>query len=369
MQPRHRRQAAGAADLDVDALEHRRRLLGGELVGDGPARRAGDKAKPLLPVQPVDLVDDAVDVIGQRRPGRADIAIDAQQPLRVLHPARAVVGGEAPGRQHRQRLALGRGEWAADFAPGVGEEPQRPFGRDGRIDLAQGAGGKVARVGVGALAGGLGDGVERLELRQRRIDLASDLDHVRNLARQPGRDVLQGAQVGGDVLAGAAVAPGRAADQDALLVADRGGQTVNLGLGREGHRLVRRQIQETAHPGDEGLDLLVREGVVQAEHRHAMLDRRELLRPRGADLQGRAVLSHQMRKVRLDLFVTTLERVVLGVADRRGVMLVIAQVMPGQFVGEPLKLDGGFGFGEVGDGDHGHEACVARFVAWFETLA
>ena len=57
-----RRQLAGAADLDVDRLERGLRLLGGEFVGERPARRARDLAEPPLPVEPVDLVDDAVDV-------------------------------------------------------------------------------------------------------------------------------------------------------------------------------------------------------------------------------------------------------------------------------------------------------------------
>ena len=49
LQPPDRRQLAGAADLDVDRLERGFGLLGGELVGEPPARRAGDEAEPLLP--------------------------------------------------------------------------------------------------------------------------------------------------------------------------------------------------------------------------------------------------------------------------------------------------------------------------------
>ena len=44
MEPGHGGQGAGATDLDVDAFQHRCRLLGGEFVGDGPARTAGDEA-------------------------------------------------------------------------------------------------------------------------------------------------------------------------------------------------------------------------------------------------------------------------------------------------------------------------------------
>src|SRR5690606_14293163 len=42
-----RRQRAGAADLDGDLVQDGLRLLGGELVGDGPARGAADEAEAL----------------------------------------------------------------------------------------------------------------------------------------------------------------------------------------------------------------------------------------------------------------------------------------------------------------------------------
>ena len=59
----NRRQRAGAPDLDFDVAQHGGRLLGRELVRDRPARTARHEAEPLLPVEPVDLVDDAVDVV------------------------------------------------------------------------------------------------------------------------------------------------------------------------------------------------------------------------------------------------------------------------------------------------------------------
>ena len=62
-----RRQRAGAADVDVDRLDDRHRLLGRELVRDRPAGRARDEAEPLLERKIVDLVDDAVDVVAERR--------------------------------------------------------------------------------------------------------------------------------------------------------------------------------------------------------------------------------------------------------------------------------------------------------------
>ena len=75
LQPPDRRQLAGAADLDVDRLERRLGFLGGEFVRERPPRSAGDLAKPLLPVQPLDLIDDTINIVGQVRAGALDLAI------------------------------------------------------------------------------------------------------------------------------------------------------------------------------------------------------------------------------------------------------------------------------------------------------
>ena len=51
----------------------------GELVRDRPARIARDEAEPLLPVEPVDLVDDAVDVVVELGALRLDVAVEREQ--------------------------------------------------------------------------------------------------------------------------------------------------------------------------------------------------------------------------------------------------------------------------------------------------
>ena len=62
---RGRGQRALPADRDHDAAHHGLRLLGGEFVRQRPARRAAAHAEPGLQREIVDLVDDAVDVVGQ----------------------------------------------------------------------------------------------------------------------------------------------------------------------------------------------------------------------------------------------------------------------------------------------------------------
>ena len=108
-----RRQRAGAPDLDLDRVDDRRRALGGELVRGGPARAARDEAEPLLQREVVDLVDDAVDVVAERRALRLDGAImrehllgrPAQLGQRIDRQAEAAKGVH---RRHLRRRRAAR---------------------------------------------------------------------------------------------------------------------------------------------------------------------------------------------------------------------------------------------------------------------
>ena len=118
--------------LIVDRLDDRRRLLGRELVRDRPARRARDEAESLLERKIVDLVDDAVDVVAERRALGLDRAIVLEQlGGRVAKPGQGI-GRQAEAAHGLDRAELGRGERLADLAPGVGEEGERPARGDAR---------------------------------------------------------------------------------------------------------------------------------------------------------------------------------------------------------------------------------------------
>ena len=110
LQPPDRRQLAGAADLDVDRLERGLGLLGGEFVREAPARRAADLAEPLLPVEPVDLVDDAVDVERQVGARLLDRAVMGEHLLDVVAADEQVADREAEAFDplHRQQLRARR---------------------------------------------------------------------------------------------------------------------------------------------------------------------------------------------------------------------------------------------------------------------
>ena len=120
-----RRERAGAADLDVDRLDDRHRLLGWELVRDRPARRARDEAEPLLQREIVDLVDDAVDVVAERRPLLLDRVVLREHLRRPS--GRAWSADWSAGRSGRMASMAPNwvdGEGLAHFAPGVGEKLQ-----------------------------------------------------------------------------------------------------------------------------------------------------------------------------------------------------------------------------------------------------
>ena len=65
-----------------------------------------------------------------------------------------------------------------DFRPVIGEEAQRAARGDGRIELAQGTGGRVARIGEDLLARLLLALVERGEIGVAHIDLAAHLEDL-----------------------------------------------------------------------------------------------------------------------------------------------------------------------------------------------
>ncbi len=288
----------------------------GNLWGERPARRLADRSKAALPVEAIDLVDDAVDVEGKIGALGLDRAVVGEQAVDVGEAAEIVGDWEAPGADLFGDFGLGVAGDGGRFAPAVGEEAQRTRFRDGRVLLAQRAGGGVA--GVGELAGfggvfGFGEhsGVERGEILLRHVHFATDFEDIGHLpslcsrgsggpgwvpgfaGTQVGRDVGDRADIGGYILACRPVAAGRGQYQHALLVAERTGQAIDLGFGGERHFGVGAEAEEAADAGDEIAHFIVGEGVVEAEHRHRVRHLGERAVRGGADLAARAVGADQ----------------------------------------------------------------------------
>ena len=191
---------------------------------------------------------------------------------------------------------------ALHLAQTIGKEAQRALGGDAGVELAQRAGGGVARVHKGLAALLTLALVQALEGVAPHIDLAAHLQHRRRAAIQPQRDLADGADVLRDVLAGLAVAARGGLHQHALLIAQVHGQAVELQLGRV-FDLCIRQVQPklAPHPGVKGLGPGCR-GVglgMNRQHGHRMAHRRQFGQGGGAHAQGRAVGAAQRRVGRL----------------------------------------------------------------------
>ena len=99
------------------------------------------------------------------------------------------------------------------------------------------------------------------------------------------------------------------------------------------------------------VDVVVRKRIVEREHRHRVPHLGEAPGRRDADLQRQAFQRAQVGKALLDRAVALAQRVVLGVRDRRRVVLVVALVVLADLGMQPRVLGLGLLFGEVVDGD------------------
>ena len=132
------------------------------------------------------------------------------------------IGLEAAGLEPLDHAGLRLSRHFAHLAPGIGEKAERTRSGNACVLLAQGAGRRIARIGEDRLAGRLLALVERKEIGLGHVDLAAHFRDLRHaLAFEPMRHILQRADIGGDVLAFAAVAAGGGGDERAVLVAQR----------------------------------------------------------------------------------------------------------------------------------------------------
>jgi hypothetical protein len=170
------------------------------------------------------------------------------------------------------------------------------------IELPDRAGGGVARVGEGRLAGLGAALIEGAEVGDRQVDLAADLDQGGAVV-DPQRDCLDRAQVLGHVLPHAAVAAGGAADQHSVAVGEGDRQPVDLRLGRVAELLSAdvEPLQVVSDPRLPGAQFVLVSRVGQREHRLRMLDPLEAVERRRSDPLRRRVGGEELRVRLLDL--------------------------------------------------------------------
>ena len=169
------------------------------------------------------------------------------------------------------------------LAQGIDEHVEWPFRGDARVELADRSRGAVARVGEQRLPGGGAFVVDLLERRLRQIHLTPHLEIRRRTVVQRERHAANRPQVGGDVLALRAIAACGANAEAAPLVAQHDRQPVDLRLDGEVLDVATQQPRDPFVPGAQRVG---RERVGQTQHRHPMLNHRELRGRTSADALG-----------------------------------------------------------------------------------
>ncbi len=324
-----RRQGPCPPDVRDDVLDERLDLFRRELEGDGPAGRPADHPQTGLLVEPVDLDDDAVRLVRQAVAslapalGEGDDALDVEVRLTVGVDREAEPGQSLEGGRLRRDDV---GVLDQLIEPGR----QLASGGDGRVDLPKRTGAAVARIGVQGEPGLLALLVDAPELGLGHEHLAPCVE--RGGLGHPGRDDGDGPQVGRHVLAGRAVAAGRALDEPAAVVVEADGQPVDLQFGdvaQLGGRFRGRWQREA--PADtcvERSQLVVAEGVRQRQHRARMADLIEGAGRRATDPLCRRLGRGQVREGRFERDELPEQAVVLGVGQLGRVLYVIQLVGP-----------------------------------------
>ena len=235
---------------------------------------------------------------------------------------------------------------AVDLAQLVAPHRQLALGGHRGVLLAQGPRRGVAGVDERRLPCRGRPFVEGVEGVRGHVDLAAHLEDPRRARGQGRRNGADRPHIGGDVLADAAVAPGGGLHQLAVLVAQRDRHPVDLELADVA--VVDRGVavgnpEAALQPLVPGPQIVLVEGVVQREQRRRVHDRCEQLGPTAADLLSGRVLTSQRRVLRLEVAQLAHEGVVVGIADDRGVVDVVALVVLEQLVpqrGDPTDRVG-----------------------------
>ena len=301
--------------------------LGREFPGDGPARLApAHDTEVFLNRALVDLHHHAV---GAKRKVRER---GLQRRHLFLHRGETgvtlVMRGhmKAPFLELRHEAVLRRRHvGAVNDLGGVGEESEPALPHEGRIELPESARRRVARIRERRIAGGFTLPVRPFERGEWHVRFAPDFHQCRvTVPLEHQRNVEDGAQVLGDVLADGSVPPGGAEDQPALLVGERDRGAIDLDLGG---------VPRAHHVGDDTrvpflprLQLFGREGVGEREHRNAMGVLGQRWGGGSADPERGAVRAPKRGMLGLEPLQLAEELVVFGVGDFGGVELVIRPV-------------------------------------------
>ena len=317
----------GAPDVNPDLLELRDPHLGRELAGHGPARLAVSDC-PELGVLPerVHLHDDAVRAVVELGQQCLELRHFRMRVRQVGHQRVVRLHRKAPrGQALEQRMLCLHRQLLTGCLDVEAEDAETAAARDLGIELAQRSGGGVARIGERGLAGLLALPVELGEPGLGEVDLPADLHQFGPaLSLEPQRDLADGAQIGGDVLALDAVAARRPDREHAIAVREAHRRAVDFHL----ERIARRPDlgHEPPVPVLPLGELCFGERVGERQHGHEVAMLTELVGRLGAHAVGGAVGRPQLRVLGLELLQLAEQPVVLGVRDLRLVEYVAGVV-------------------------------------------
>ncbi len=226
----------------------------------------------------------------------------------------------------------------------MADHPQLAARGDRGILLPQRSRRAVARVGERRLAVFDECGVERFEIGEPEEHLTAHLEHVGYrvvvAGREPFGDVVDGAGVERDVLAGAAVAAGRGSDQPSVAVDQRQCDAVDLQLAQKRHVVADLGV-DARRPQ---VELLGAEHVVQRQHPLQMLGGGEVGGEAGAaDQLGRRVGRAQLGMLVLERGEPAQQLVEVRVGDDRRVAHVVAELVFAHLVGQFTPSAADFG--------------------------
>jgi hypothetical protein len=179
--------------------------------------------------------------------------------------------------------------------------------------LAEASGGRIPRIRKRALSLRREFLVELFERAVGEVDLTPDLEECRRVGdSQAPRDVADRAQVRRDVLSGPPVTPRCALHEYAILVREGHGDPVDLEFARIASD---PRTESSLHAPGPRLELLLREHVVEREHRGPVRHGGEQRCRSEADRLRRAVGRDELRELRFELLELAHEFVILHVRD------------------------------------------------------
>ena len=234
LQPCHGGECAGSADLHVDGFDHGQGFFGGEFMRNSKTRGAGYKAQPRLVGQRINLIHHAINLIRQGWARGLHLGKKRQQPRPALYHGTFSRHGEAQCRQPIQHRAVGLWQGHAFYTGhAIGKKTQAAFGSQARIQQPQTACGGIARISVAFLGAGILLGVELGEVGFLHQHFTPYFEPSRwGGSLEAQRHTAEGAEIGGDVFAGLAIATGRAQRKHAGLIHQADRQAIKFGLNR-----------------------------------------------------------------------------------------------------------------------------------------